>query len=86
MSEDKIYVKIPYSLKDEIKKIEGTSYDKEQKSWYITDSSLLPEFEKVYLKVSYEEKQRVKEMGGMWCTYEKRWYTLQFNRALINAL
>ena len=85
MSEDKIYVKIPYSLRLEAK-LAGGQYDIDQKSWYITDNSLLPEFDKVYLDVKYENKQKVKDLGGIWCSDMKKWYTLQFNRALINAL
>ena len=85
MSDDKIYVKVPYCLRHEAK-LAGGLYDIDQKSWYITNNSLLPEFEKVYLNVPYEDKQKVKELGGLWCSDMKKWYTLQFNRSLINSL
>lgn len=83
MSGNKIYIKIPYSLKTEAKMI-GALYDIEQKSWYVNDNSLLSEFEKVYINVKYEEKEKVKELGGIWCTDLKKWYTPKFNQKLIN--
>jgi hypothetical protein len=81
MYDNKIYVKIPYSLKTEAKNL-GALYDIEQKSWYINDNSLL--HEKVYLNVTYDQRETVKQLGGIWCTDLKKWYTPKFNNKLIN--
>ena len=81
MSDDKVYIKIPYILRNEAKEA-GAIYDLEQKSFYINDRNN-NEFEKVFLKIEYEQKEKAKQLGAQWCSYEKKWWTYQFNRTLI---
>ena len=82
MSDDnKIYIKIPYCIRLEAKEA-GAIYDLEQKSFYINDRNN-QEFEKVFLKIEYEQKEKAKQLGAQWCSYEKKWWTYQFNRVLI---
>ena len=81
MSDEKLYIKIPYILRNEAKEA-GAIYDIEQKSFYISDRNI-PEFEKVFLKIEYDQKEKAKQLGAQWCVVERKWWTYQFNRVLI---
>jgi hypothetical protein len=80
---DKIYVDLPYNLKDEGKKI-GARFDLDVKKWYIDDEDLLPQFEKVFIRVPFAYKEEVKESGGCWDVEKKGWWTPAFNKVLVD--
>jgi hypothetical protein len=79
---EKIYIDIPFKLKDQAKTL-GAKFDGEKKSWYIENESQLPPFEKVYLFILYKDKDKVKELGCAWSKEHKKWWTCAFNKKVI---
>jgi uncharacterized protein YbaR (Trm112 family) len=83
--EEKIYISIPYILKDEAKSL-GALYNYDKKKWYIIDHSILKNFNRVFLDVPFDKKDEVKELGGLWCPDRKKWFTPKFNQKLIDYI
>jgi hypothetical protein len=84
-NDENIYVSIPYSLKEDAKLL-GALYDYEKKKWYVTDHSILKNFNRVFLNVPFDKKDEVKLMGGIWCPDRKKWFTPKFNKKLIDYI
>jgi uncharacterized protein YbaR (Trm112 family) len=82
---EKIYISIPYSLKEDAKLL-GALYDYEKKKWYVTDHSILKNFNRVFLDVPFDKKDEVKLMGALWCPDRKKWFTPKFNKKLIDYI
>jgi uncharacterized protein YbaR (Trm112 family) len=80
---EKIYISIPYSLKEEAKLL-GALYDYDKKKWYVIDQTKLKIFNRVFLNVPFDKKDIAKELGGLWCPDRKKWFTPKFNQKLIN--
>lgn len=89
MDASRVYLDIPYSLKDEAKKYK-IKWDMDKKKWYTAPYNKdLHKLKIVYIDVPFKDKDYVKSNGGCWDVKEKCWYTLAFNTTLtskFNAL
>lgn len=84
MDSNRVFLDIPYSLKDDAKKYK-IKWDADNKTWYsLKDNRNLPKLKKVYLIVPFNEKDFVKQNGGCWDVKKKCWYTLAFNILLTD--
>lgn len=84
MGESRVYLDIPYSLKDDAKKYK-IKWDADVKQWYSTKTNKdLNKLRRVYIIVPFKEKDFVKTNGGCWDVKEKCWYTLAFNILLTD--
>jgi hypothetical protein len=75
---EKHFVDLPYKLKTDGKLI-GAKYDDQLKRWYITDKSLLPDFELVDIDVPFGFSDIAKDAGAQFNKETKRWNTCRFN-------
>jgi hypothetical protein len=75
---EKIYIKIPYILKDTAKEL-GAKFDMDKRSWYITDETKINEFELIPISISYENRNIAKQKGCLWDPLIKKWLTPNFN-------
>ena len=89
---NKIYLNIPYSEKNNGKKA-GALWDSKMKSWYITSridskqkNNILKRWERIYIKVPFDEKNEVKRMGGKWDSMKKQWYIPAHSKSKNNVL
>ena len=80
-----IYVKVPFSLKDQAKSL-NAKYNPENKSWYVTTEQEKELFELKKVDVKYELKDIAKQNGAIWDTKNKIWTTCNFNVDNINKL
>lgn len=84
MDATRVYLDIPYSLKDDAKKYK-IKWDCDKKKWYSSKSNKdLHKLDKVYMIVPFKDKDFVKSSGGCWDVKEKCWYTLAFNKLLTD--
>jgi hypothetical protein len=84
MDSKRIYVDIPYSLKEKAKDYK-IKWDADKKKWFsLASNTHIDKLEKVYLKVPYKDKDYVKKNGGGWDADVKCWYTLVFNTILTS--
>jgi len=86
----KIYLRVPYKLKDEIKLL-NSYWDKEKKKWFVYEDNknikeikkLIFDYErktqKVYLNIPYDIKDEAKENGCLFCRNERKWYITEEN-------
>ena len=82
---NRIYVKVPFSLKDQAKLL-NAKYDPDNKSWYVMTDEEKELFELRKIDVKYELKDIAKRNGGIWDTGERIWVTCNFNVDNINKL
>lgn len=87
----KIYIKVPFNEKDEVKKLSGR-WDTEVKSWYIPEGEDENKFSKwerhdpsvrvesnatrIYLNVPFAEKDEARAATARWDGDKKQWYYL----------
>jgi lipopolysaccharide export LptBFGC system permease protein LptF len=86
----KIYIEVPYKLKDIIKS-KNALWDKNKKKWFIYEDNenkkeikkLIFDYniktQKVYLDIPYELKDEAKNDGCRFCKNEIKWYITQEN-------
>lgn len=86
----KIYIELPFSLKDTIKE-KGAFWNKDKKKWFIYEDNenikdikkIILEYnrkkEKVYLDIPYNLKDEAKNDGCKWCKSERKWTITEEN-------
>lgn len=75
MEKERIYLLIPFNLKDELKK-EGIKWDVEKKLWYCIEiTEKLKDYEIRYIDIEYMEKDFFKEKlkSMKWDKIERCW-------------
>lgn len=75
---EKIYIDVPYSLKNEAK-TKGAKFDPENKKFYIDDEQFLKLYSRTYLKIPYEDRKIAKDNGCLFDGQLKLWYTIDLN-------
>jgi hypothetical protein len=83
----KIYLAIPFEVKDEAKK-NKCRWCPERKMWYCINSKnpMVEKYLFSFFDVPFELKDRAKELGARWDGVNKSWYSYQGNTALIALL
>ena len=74
--EDKIYLSIPFELKDEIKKSHKIKWDAQKKSWYADKMEEgLKKYKTVSVDIPYDEKDQYKSIikTMKWDASNKTW-------------
>jgi exosome complex RNA-binding protein Rrp4 len=83
--QEKIYINIPYKIKDEGKKL-GAFYDIDKKSWYILDKEKYDLFKFVEVNIPYNLRFVANENGCIWIKDKKAWVTCNFNLDNISKI
>lgn len=77
MSNNKVYIKVPFNEKDEAKS-RGAKFDGDTKMWFIPENKNIDysQFSRwqIYLNSSFNEKDEVKSKGAKWDADLKKWY------------
>ena len=86
----KIYIEVPYELKDTIK-LKGGFWNKDKKRWFVyEDNENIREIkkliinynrkkQKIYLNIPYNLKNDAKNDGCRWCKNERKWTITEEN-------
>ena len=80
----RFYLAVYFDVKDSLKG--SICWDPDKMLWYTYryHKEIIDEYSIVYLKVPYENKDEAKELGAIWSSNEKIWYTQISNTDLIN--
>jgi hypothetical protein len=78
---ERFYIDLPYNLYHDAKCL-GVFYDSDKKQCYISDKSLLPQFDLVDVDVPFGFSDVAKDAGAKFYKEKKQWKTPSFN--LIN--
>lgn len=77
------YLAIPFEIKDSFKGL--IRWDSEKLLWYTYryQKNIIEQYKLVYLNVPYHNKEEAKELGAIWHSETKQWYTTICNNELI---
>jgi len=75
LTQDKLYLHVPYSLKEKAKE-KGAKYDAELKLWYLPPVKDPLDVEKFwsFLENTYEDREHLKRMGAKFHPKMKKWF------------
>ena len=81
LTQDKLYLYVPYSMKEEAKE-KGAKYDSEMKLWYlppVKDPLDVREFWS-FLENTYDDREYLKRMGAKFHPKNKKWFVPYNNK------
>lgn len=78
------YLAIPFDVKDSLKGL--IRWDPEKLLWYTYryHKDIIDKYDLVYLNVPYDNKNEAKQLGALWHSERKQWYTPISNTELVN--
>jgi hypothetical protein len=79
----RIYLAVPFDKKDSLKGC--IRWDSEKMLWYTYkyQKGIIDKYDLVYLNVPYDSKDEAKQLGAIWHSDRKQWYTPICNTELV---